>query len=35
MIMKELTLYKIREMALSSDRAVYNTAQLSNLIGKD
>ena len=35
MIMKKLTLYKIREMALSSDRAVYNTSQLSNLIGKD
>lgn len=34
-IMKELTLYKIREMTLSSDRAVYNTSQLSNLIGKD
>ncbi len=35
MIMKELSMYKIREMALNSDRAVYNTAQLSNLIGKD
>ena len=33
--MKELTLYKIKEMALSSDRAVYNRSQLSNLIGKD
>ena len=32
--MKELTLYKIKEMALSSDRAVYNRSQLSNLIGK-
>jgi predicted transcriptional regulator of viral defense system len=35
MITKELTLYKIKEMALNSHRAVYNTAQLSSLIGKD
>ena len=35
MITKELTLYKIKEMALNSHRAVYNTAQLSGLIGKD
>lgn len=33
--MKQLTLYKIREMALNSGRAVYTTSQLSNLIGKD
>ena len=33
--MKELSLYKIKEMALNSHRAVYNTSQLSNLIGKD
>lgn len=33
--MKELTLYKIKEMAIDSGRAVYNTSQLSNLIGKD
>ncbi|MGC8514656.1 MAG: hypothetical protein ACP5OC_00790 [Thermoplasmata archaeon] len=33
--MKEPTLYKIKEMALNSGRAVYNTSQLSNLIGKD
>ena len=32
--MKELTLYKIKEMALNSGRAVYSTSQLSNLIGK-
>ena len=35
MIKKELSLYKIKEMALNSHRAVYNTSQLSNLIGKD
>ncbi|MCW6170827.1 MAG: hypothetical protein LVQ96_06610 [Thermoplasmatales archaeon] len=33
--MKELTLYRIREMALESKRAVYTTPQLSNLIGKE
>lgn len=33
--MKELTLYKIREMALESERAVYTTSQLSNLTGKN
>jgi predicted transcriptional regulator of viral defense system len=35
MTTKTLTLYKIKEMALNSNRAVYNTAQLSSLIGKD
>jgi len=35
MITKELTLYKIKEVAVNSHRAVYNTAQLSSLIGKD
>ena len=35
MIMKELSMYKIKEIALNSGRSVYNTAQLSNLIGKD
>jgi predicted transcriptional regulator of viral defense system len=33
--MKTLSLYKIKEMALNSKRAVYNTSQLSSLIGKD
>lgn len=33
--MKELTLHKIKEMAINSGRAVYNTSQLSNLIDKD
>ena len=33
--MKELTLYKIKEMAVNSGRAVYNTSQLTNLIDKD
>ena len=32
--MKELTLYKIKEMAVNSGRVVYSTSQLSNLIGK-
>lgn len=32
--MKELNLYKIRDMALKSGRAVYTSAQLANLIGK-
>ena len=33
--MKKLTFYKIKEMALNSGRAVYNTSQLTNLIDKD
>lgn len=32
--MKELNLYKIRDMALKSGRAVYTSGQLANLIGK-
>ncbi len=32
--MKELSLYKIRDLALSSGRAVYTVQQLANLIGK-
>ncbi len=33
--MKRLSLHKIRDMALSSGRSVYNTAQLSNLIDRN
>ncbi len=32
--MKELSLYKIRDMALDSGRTVFSVQQLSNLIGK-
>ena len=34
-IIKEPSLYKIRDMALESGKSVYNAAQLSNLMGKD
>ncbi len=32
--MKELSLYKIRDLAIESGRSVYNIQQLSNLIGR-
>ncbi len=32
--MKELSLYKIRDLAFESGRSVYNIQQLSNLIGR-
>ena len=35
MIMKELSLYMIRDMALKSGRMVYNSIQFANLINKD
>ena len=34
-MMKELSLYKIRDLALESGRSVYNSAQLSNLINME
>ncbi|MCL5888827.1 MAG: hypothetical protein M1597_02570 [Candidatus Thermoplasmatota archaeon] len=32
--MKELSLYKIRDLATDSGRSVYNIQQLANLIGR-
>ena len=34
-MMKELSLYKIRDLALESGRSVYNSAQLANLINME
>ena len=34
MTKKELSLYKIRDMALNSDVGVFNAQELSNLINK-